>query len=206
VSFSNFTSSLASFDVLLDQRGRIEFRLDVVDALHQFLHAVDDGGGIDALGSIFRDGFDDEREFDVVCVVDIAAIGGREIGRLNSVKGKHLLGDGFVLRQDGRVRSGAGVGDIEQVQECSDLHLLGVVARIGFGEVEDEVGVAFGECYEGLRAAVEHVIRRLVAQLRQGFEDLFAVVFDRLLLARRFAFALARCRNLFFHFSGFVFP
>ena len=74
-----------------------------------------------------------------------AAIGCREVGRLNPVKREHLLGDRFVLGKDVRVRSRAGVGDIEQIKECSDVHLLGVVARIGFREVEDEIGAAFGE-------------------------------------------------------------
>ena len=88
-----------------------------------------------------------------------------------------------------RVRAGAGVGDLEQVEKCGDLHLLGVVAGVGFGEVEDEVGVAFGEPEQRLRAAVENVIRRLVAELLQGFEDLLAVLLFRLLLA----FLLAPC-------------
>jgi hypothetical protein len=94
-----------------------------------------------------------------------------------------------------RVRSGAGVGDLEQIQECRDLHLLGVVAGIGFREVEDQIGVAFGEPEQRLRAAVENVIRRLMAELLQGCEDLFAVVLDRLFGAFLLPLALA-CEEL----------
>ena len=136
-----------------------------------------------------------------------AAIGGGEVGRLNSVKREHLFGDGFVLGEEVSVRPRAGVGDLEQVEECSDVHVLGVVAGVGFGEVEDEVGVAFGEREQGLRAAVEDVIRRLVAELLQGLEDLFAVVLDRLLLALRFLpLALARRGRFFRHFGRLFFP
>ena len=95
------------------------------------------------------------------------------------------------------MRSGAGVGDIEQIEVGGDVHLLGVIAAVGFGEVEDEVGVAFGEAEQGLLAAIEHVIGGLVAELLQGFEDFFAVVLDRLPLAFLLAFALTRRRNFF---------
>ena len=105
-----------------------------------------------------------------------------------------------------RVRSGAGVGNIEQIQKCGDLHLLGVIARIGFREVENEIGAAFGESEQRLRPAVENVIRRLVTELLKGFEDLFAVVLYRLLLALLLPFAFARRRNFFLHFSRFLFP
>ena len=86
------------------------------------------------------------------------------------------------------------------------MHLLGVIARIGFREVENEIGATFGESEQGLRAAVENVIRRLMTELLQGFEDLFAVVLYRLLLAFLLPLALARCRNFFLHFSRFFFP
>ena len=81
-------------------------------------------------------------------VVEPSAIRCREVGRLNPVKSKHLLGDGFVLRKNVGVRASAGVGDIEQIKESCDLHLLGIVAGIGFREVEDEIGAAFGESEE----------------------------------------------------------
>ena len=97
-------------------------------------------------------------------------------------------------------------GNLEQIQECGDLHLLGVVAGVGFGEVEDEIGAAFCEPEQGLRAAIENVIRGLMAELLQGFEDLFAVVLYRLLLAFLLPLALARRGNFFLHFSRFFFP
>jgi hypothetical protein len=83
-----------------------------------------------------------------MCVVDGAAIGCREVGRLNPVKGEHLFGDRFVLRKNIRVRSRAGVGDIEHVHKCSDVHLLGVITGIRFREVEDEIGATLGEAKE----------------------------------------------------------
>src|ERR1017187_10859000 len=111
-------------------RGHIDHAHDIKFPLIVKPTSEDGSIGIDADRSILRGGFDDQRELDVVRVVDGAAIAGREIGRLNPVKCEHLLGNRFVLRKDGRLRAGAGVGDLEQVQECRDLHLLGVVAGI----------------------------------------------------------------------------
>src|SRR5271170_7744121 len=120
-----------------------------------------------------------------MCVVDGAAIGCREVWRLDPVKSEHLLGDRFVLRKNVRVRSCAGIGDLEQIQKCSDVHLLRVIACIGFRKVENEIGATFGESEQRLRAAVENMIRRLMTELLQGFEDLFAVLLYGLLLAFR---------------------
>ena len=101
----------------------------------------------------------------------------------------------FVLRENWRAAR-AGVRDLEKVQERSDVHLLGVVAGIGFGQIEDEICAAPGRAREqGLRAPVENVIRRLVAKLLQGFEDFFAIVLLRFLLALRLSLALARLRT-----------
>ncbi len=35
--------------------------------------------------------------------------------------------------------------DIEHIEECSDLHLFGVIARLRFREVENKIGATFGE-------------------------------------------------------------
>ena len=62
-------------------------------------------------------------------VVDDSAVSGRKVRRLNAMKRKHLLGDGFVLRQHVGMRPCAGVRNIQHVKKCRDLHLLGVIAR-----------------------------------------------------------------------------
>ena len=43
------------------------------------------------------------------------------------------------------MRSRTGVRDIEHIQECSDLHLLGVIPHIGLGEVKNKISATFGE-------------------------------------------------------------
>ena len=87
-----------------------------------------------------------------------------------------------------------GVGDFEQVEVRRYLHLLGVIAGVGLREVEDEIGPAFGKAEQRLRTAIEHLVRRLVAELLQGFEDFFTVVLFWLLLAILLPFAPARRR------------
>jgi hypothetical protein len=43
------------------------------------------------------------------------------------------------------VRSRAGVGDFEQIQEGRDVHLFRVITGIRLREVEDKIGASFGE-------------------------------------------------------------
>ena len=65
----------AAFNVLLNERRAVEFLVDVVDALHQLFHAVDDGAVVDADGSIFGDRLHDQRKLDIVRVIGAAFIG-----------------------------------------------------------------------------------------------------------------------------------
>jgi hypothetical protein len=64
-----------------------------VDALHQLLHAVDNGAAVDADGSIFGDRLDDEWEFNVVGMFGAAFIGNCEVGSLDLVKVEDLFCD-----------------------------------------------------------------------------------------------------------------
>src|SRR5205085_3792575 len=112
---------------------------------HQVFNAVDDGVVVDTDGAIFGDRLHDERELDVVRMIEPAAIRGGEERRTDTVEGEHLFGDGLVLRQEVAVRPGARVGQADEVEVGGNVHLLGVVAGVGLGEVEYQVSAAFVE-------------------------------------------------------------
>ena len=121
--------------------GAVELLVDVVDPLHQLLDGADDRARVDADRAVLGGRLDDQRERDVVGVVELAPVGGREEGRPDAVEGEDLLGERLVLRQVERVGPGARVGASEQVEVRGDVHVLGVVAGVGLGQVEEQVGI-----------------------------------------------------------------
>ena len=129
----NARINFAAFDVFLDQRRRIEFILYVLDPLHHFFHVLDDGAGIDADRSILPRGLHDERERNIVRVLDASAVGGREERSLDAVEGKNLLGDRLVLAHEKRMRTGAGEAQAKQIDVGDHVHFFCVVAveRLG---------------------------------------------------------------------------
>ncbi len=46
--------NFAALDVFLNESGAVEFLVDVMDTLHQLLHALDEGACVDAGGSVLR--------------------------------------------------------------------------------------------------------------------------------------------------------
>ena len=87
-----------------------------------------------------------------------------------------LFRDRLVLGEVVSLRAAAGVGNVQQFQIGRDVLVHRVVAGIGLGEVEDEVGAAPWQREERLFRAVEHLIGRFVPELCQRLEDLFAVM------------------------------
>ena len=166
----------AAFNIFLNERRAVEFLVDVVDALHQLLHAFDDGAAVDADGSVFRDRLDDQRKLDVVRVLGAAFVGDGEVRSLDLVKVENLFRDRLVLRQVESLWAAAGIGNVQQFQIGGDVLVHGVVAGVGLREVEDEVGAALCQRQQRLVLAVQNVIGRLVPELCQRLEDLFAVV------------------------------
>src|SRR6185312_13292727 len=126
-----------------------------------------DGAVIDADGSVLGNRFDDQRKFNVVRVIGAAFVGSGEVRRLDFVKVENLLGDGFVLREIESLRIAASVGDVQQFEVSGDVLVHGVIAGVRLGEVDDEVGAAFGQRQQRLILAVEDVIGRLVTELGQ---------------------------------------
>jgi hypothetical protein len=100
---------------------------------------------------------------------------------------EHLLGHAFVVAEEEPARAAAGIRKTEQIKIGGDVHVLGVIAGVGLGEIEDEIGAATAERDQRLTGAVEHLIERLVAKLLQRFKDLFPVFLGLFL----FALALA---------------
>ena len=186
VAAQNPGVDLAAFNVFLDQSGRIKFILDVLDAFHHFFDVLHDGARIDADRSVFPRRFHNQREGNVMGVLDASPVRRCEKRSLDSLKSEDLLGDGFILRQKNRVRPGARKAQAEQVQVSDHVHLFGVVAIERLRQIEDQIGVALGESMQRLRAAIQFEIRRLVPQLLQGLKDFLAV------------------RLLFLHLLGFL--
>ena len=111
---------------------------------------LDDRAGVDADRAVLGGGLDDQRERDVVRVVELALVGGREERRADPVEGEDLLGERLVLREVERVGAAAGVRLAEQVEVRGDVHVHRVVAGVGLGQVEEEVGVRARERDERL--------------------------------------------------------
>ena len=116
-------------------------------------------------------------EWSSLPLYDVAKKGVRTVER------EDLLGEGLVLREVESVGAGARVGLAEEVQERRDVHVHRVVAGVGLGEVEDEVGLGAGDGDEGLVAPVEDLVDGLVAELDERVEDLLAIRNVFLLLA-----------------------
>src|SRR5882757_4903713 len=110
-----------------------------MDSLHQFLYASHDRALVDAKGSIFRFGLHDQGERDFLGMVKLALIASSKVGSADVVKLKKLFGQAFVLRQIKALRPRARVGTAEQIKERRNVHLHGVVAGVGFNEVEKQV-------------------------------------------------------------------
>ena len=109
---------------------------------------------------------------------------------------EHLFCGGFVLGQEMRVWPAAGVWNSKQVHVSSDVHLFGVIACKGFGEIEHKIGSALRERRQALRCSIQHLIERLVPKFLQSLEDFFAIFLFPFLLASRL-FLLFRGELLF---------
>src|SRR5438105_5467782 len=110
-------------------------------------------------------------------MINVSAIRRRKIWRTNAMKRKHLLGRSFVLRQKVRMRPRTSVWNSQQIHVRGDVHLLGIVAGIGFCQIEDEVGTAFSQAIKRLWPPIEHVIERLMTELRQSVGNFLTVLF-----------------------------
>ena len=105
-------------------------------------------------------------------MIDPAPVAGGEAGRPDAVEGEDLLGQCLVLRKEERLRTGPGVGQLEQVEEGGDVRLLGVVAGVGLGEVEDEIRFETREVQE--RALVVQLVEEGVVAVRaQRLEEFY---------------------------------
>src|SRR6185312_16492306 len=127
-------------NVFLDQRRRIELLLYVVNAFHQFLHAVHHRVLVDADGAVFRRRLHNQREADVLRVIETAAKTSSEVGRLNAMELEKLFRQRLVLGEIKRLRAGSSVGTPKQVEVSGDVHLFGIVAGVRFSEIEKQVG------------------------------------------------------------------
>ena len=151
--------------------------------LHQVPDGVDHGVGIDSLRSIFGGRLDDERELDVLEVLDASLVEDRGEGGMQSVEADDFFGDGFVHAEVGAGGAGPGVAFVHEVEEGGEMHLLGIVAAVGLGEVEMKIGFAARDFLERSELAVDGDDGRLVAEGAQGVSDGFPVGFGRLLLS-----------------------
>ena len=140
--------------------GRVEIGVDGVDPLHQLLDRSDHRVELDADRAVLALRLHDDRKVDVVRPVEAAPVDGREIGRADAVEGEDLLGDRLVLREVEPVRAGAGVGDPEEIEVGGDVDVLGVVARVGLGEVENQVEIGARERLQRAGAAVQAMVGR----------------------------------------------
>src|SRR5579863_5539879 len=95
--------NLAALDVLLDQSRRVKLVLNVFHPLHEFLHAVNDRISTDSDGTILRNRLHDQREGNVVGVLDPAAIGGRKKWRLDTMELEHLFCRALILSEEVRM-------------------------------------------------------------------------------------------------------
>src|SRR5215467_660632 len=102
-------------------------------------------------------------------MLNTPAIRSCEERRLDAVESENLFGDSFVLGQEYGVRPGARIAQAKQVKIGDDVHLLGVVAVPGFGEIEKEVDVAAGERVQRRGPTVQFNMGRFVAELLQRF-------------------------------------
>jgi len=93
-----------------------------------------------------------------VRVLSAALVGDCEVGRLDLVKVENLLCDRLVLSQIESLRAATGIGNVDQIQVGGDVHVHRVIARVGLGEVEDEVGAAPCQRKQRLVLAVENVV------------------------------------------------
>ena len=183
--------NLAAIDVLLDQRGGAELVVDVLDALHQVLDRVHDRFRVDAFRRVFRRRLHDQRELDVLRVLDLSFVDHRRGRGIDVVEAHDLLGHRLLHGQVRRVRPGAGVFFPDQIEKRGEVHLLGVVAGVRLGEVEEEVSVLARDLGQRGRLTVDGDLERLVPQLGQRLGDRLAVGERLLLLA---AAARRRCR------------
>src|SRR5262249_24710006 len=123
----------------------------------------------------------------------------------NSVEGEDLLGERLVLRQIEGMWARSGRRAIEKIQIRRNVHVFGVVAGVGLGEIEDEIAVCAAHGGQRLYPPIEDLVARLVTKLGQRLEDLLAV---RLLFLFLFAAALPRGRlfRLGLRLRLFLFP
>src|SRR5690349_16262466 len=98
-------------------------------------------------------------------VIDVPSIRGRKKWRANFVEMEHFLRSSFVLCKKMRVRTRTGVWKFQQIHISGNVHFFGVVASIGFSQIEYQVGAAFSQSVERLWPTVQHIIRRFVPKL-----------------------------------------
>src|SRR6185437_2269843 len=113
-----------------------------MNALHQFLDAVNNGALIDAQRPIFRRGLYDQRELDVMSMIQCALITGGEIRRANSVERKQLLRQTLILCKIKSLRTSPCVHPSQQIEIAGHLHLFGVVSGVGLYQVEEDIDLA----------------------------------------------------------------
>src|SRR5438045_3566492 len=99
-------------------------------------------------------------------VVNVSAVSRRKIWSANAVEGEHLFGSAFVLGQKMRVWPSPRVRNSQKVHVRGNVHLLGIVAGIGFGEIEDEVSAAFSRSEEHTSElqSLRHLVCRLLLE------------------------------------------
>ena len=147
-----------------------------VDPLHQLLDAVDHRGELDPDGSVLPCRLDDQREADVLGMLEPPPEDRGEVGGRDAVEGEDLLGEGLVLGEVESLRAGARIAAAKEVEVRGDVRVLGVIAAVRFGEIEDQIGFQVGEGEQALNGAVEDRVEGIVSSLLQSLEDLLDVL------------------------------
>src|SRR6185436_10260689 len=115
------------------------------------------------------------REVDVVRPLKAPLVDRGEVRRAEPVEREEALRDRLVLREEESRRSRSRVRKVEEIEVGGDVQILRVVAPVGLGEVEDEVGLDARERLQAAPASVEAVLDHRVAPLDERVRDLLAV-------------------------------
>ena len=89
---------------------------------------------------IFRGRLHDEREFDVMRTVQHAFVNRSKERCVHAVELEEFLRNSLVLAKEQPARASTCVWNVQQVHVCCDGHVLGVIAGIGFGEIDEGTG------------------------------------------------------------------
>src|SRR5436189_886447 len=130
---------LTTLDELLDEHGRLELSVQIVEAAEQLLEVVHDRLARDADRRVFLRGFHDHRELHLARPLHGATVHGRKLRRRDAVEAEHLLRQALVSGQEQSRRAGTGVTQPQEIQQRRDARVQRADSGERLDEVENEV-------------------------------------------------------------------